>query len=129
MSWLSGIVGTSKLALKGLNWQAWALKIGLALALLIAAYAAGVVNTKQEYAEKEAQRANVRAEQIVKVVEKRIPVIQKQEVVRIETETKIKYIKEKLDEELAKNPDRLGCALSPDELRLYREIAESTRVR
>lgn len=129
MSWLSGIKLAGKGLLTGVNWQMWAWKIGLALALLGSAYGAGVLRTKHSYAELEAQRSKVRAEQIVKVVEKRIPVIQVQEKVRTEVEYKTKYIKEKLNEELAKNPDRPQCAISAAELQYYREIAEQTRVR
>lgn len=129
MSWFSGIKLAGKGLLTGVNWQLWAWKIGLALALLGSAYGAGVLRTKHSYAELEAQRSKVRAEQIVKVVEKRIPVIQVQEKVRTEVEYKTQYIKEKLNEELAKNPDRPQCILSAAELQYYREIAEQTRVR
>ena len=129
MSWLKGIIGTGKAALTGVNWQVWLYKIAFFVALLAGAYGWGVLNTKAEYAEKEAQRAQVRAEQIVKVVEKRIPVVQVQEKVRTETEYKIQYIKEKLNEELARNPDRPACTLSAAELQYYRSIAEQTRVR
>jgi hypothetical protein len=136
MNWLKGLLGTGKAALgatgtllSGVNWTVWLYKLGFVVAVLAATYGAGVLNTKADYAEKEAQRAQVRAEQIVKVVEKRIPVIQVQEKVRTETEYKIEYIKEKLNEELARNPDRPSCALSASELQYYREIAEQTRVR
>jgi len=124
-----GLLGTGKAALTGVNWQLWLAKIGLVLGVLAATYGAGVMNTKADYAEKEAQRAQVRAEQIVKVVEKRIPVIQVQEKVRTETEYRTQYIKEKLNEELERNPSRPSCTLSAAELQYYREIAESTRVR
>jgi len=129
MSWLKGLLGTGKAALTGVNWTVWLYKIGLVVAVLAATYGAGVLNTKADYAEKEAQRAQVRAEQIVKVVEKRIPVIQVQEKVRTETEYRTQYIKEKLNEELERNPSRPSCTLSAAELQYYREIAESTRVR
>ena len=118
-----------KAALIGVNWQLWLWKAGLVLAILTATFGAGVGYEKYNDAQDEAQRANVRAEQIVKVVEKRIPVVQVQEKVRTETEYKIKYIKEKLNEELALHPDRPSCTLSDAELQYYREIAEQTRVR
>lgn len=132
MNWLlaaKGLLGTGKAALTAVNWSVWLYKLGFVLVILAATYGAGVLNTRNAYAEKEAQRAQVRAEQIVKVVEKRIPVIQVQEKIRTETEYKTQYIKEKLNEELARNPDRPSCVLSAAELQYYREIAESTRVR
>ena len=129
MSWFGGIKLASKGLLTGVKWQLWAWKLGLALVLLGSAYGAGVLRTKHSYAVAEAQRASVRAEQVVKVVEKRIPVIQVQEKVRTEVEYKTQYVKEKLNEELAKNPARPQCALSAIELQYYREIAEQTRVR
>ena len=124
-----GLLGTGKAALTGVNWTVWLYKIGFVVAVLAATYGAGVLNTKADYAEKEAQRANVRAGQIVKIVEKRIPVIQVQEKVRTETEYKMQYIREKLNEELARNSSRPSCTLSDAELQYYREIAEQTRVR
>lgn len=129
MSWLGGIKLAGKGLLTGVNWQLFAWKVGLGLALLAGAYGTGVLRTKHSYAEAEAQRSKVRAEQIVAVVEKRIPMVQVQEKVRTEVEYKTQYIKEKLNEELDKSPDRPQCLLSAGELQYYREIAEQTRVR
>ena len=128
MSWLSGIKLAGKGLLTGVNWQMWAWKIGLALALLGSAYGAGVLRTKHSYAELEAQRSKVRAEQVVKVVEKRIPVIQIQEKMNTEVRYKTRTIYEQLNAENEAAPVRPECRLSPDELSNYRKTAELTRV-
>lgn len=128
MNWFGGLIKAGKAGLTGVNWQLWLWKIGLGLALLAGSYGLGVLNTKQNYAEAEAQRANVRAEQIVKVVEKRIPVVQVQEKIRTKVEYDTKVIYKELTDENESTPTRAGCELSPTELHYYREVAKQTRL-
>lgn len=129
MRWFSRLLQAGKVAAKGLNWQLWLWKIGLAVAILIGTYGLGVYNTKVNYAEAAAERAEVRGTKIAQAVVKRAPVVVAGEMKAAKQRDRIVYITEKLNEEAAKAPVRPECKLTPDELRYYREISELTGVR
>lgn len=129
MSWLSRLADAGKIAAKGFNWQLLALKAGLIVAILAGTYGLGVYNTKVNFTEAAAHRAEVRGEQIAEAVVKRAPVVVAGEVQAAKVKDRIVYIEGKLNEEATKAPVRPECKLTPDELRYYGEISELTRVR
>lgn len=129
MSWFGTLLSAGKVAVKGLNWQLLLLKVALVVGILGATYGLGVYNTKVNYAEAAAERAEVRGNKIAKAVVERAPVVVAGEVKAAKQNERVVYIKEKLNEQAAKAPVRPECKLTADELQLYREVAELTGVR
>ena len=106
------------------NWEWYVTKWALILALLVG-WSYFWWDKGHDSCEKKHNKAAIA--QVVADVNTRMPVIAQAERDAAALRQEVKAIKEKLNEETAKNDSRTDCAISDEQLRLYRKLADKTR--
>lgn len=105
------------------NWQYQLYKIGLVV-VIAAGWTYYIWDHGKDYGYRKCSAEQVAG--VIKVVNERLPVIQQAERGAARMEQELNGIKEKLDEEVARNVAS-DCSISDDQLRLYREAASKTK--
>ena len=111
----------------GVNWYMAAFKAAVVIGLAISLYACGSHNATVKCEQAKAEAAEKKSGEIIRYVEKRIPVVQKETAEVIKWKTKVIHTGDKLNEVIQTQPDRPACSLSADELRFFNEQAQATR--
>lgn len=128
---MTNLLDKAKLFAGGLNWQALLLKVAVVAVVAVSIYSVGYTKGKAgcqvKHAEVAAETAKQETITIVKEVEKRVPVVQVQEVESAKLKAKLALTEEKLRAALQTRPDVDACKLSDDERLQWNEIANSTR--
>lgn len=107
----------------GLNWQLLLAKVLVGVVILTGVYLYGGYNCRIEHEKQKTEQAEEHTREVVREVEKRVPVVQIREVESAKQRQEIIVLKEKLDEALAKRPENPNCDLSDDEFNGVRALA------
>lgn len=110
----------------GVNWWMLLFKAAVVIGLAISLYACGSHNATVKCEQAKVVAAEKKSGEIIRYVEKRIPVIQKETEEVIKWKTKVVHTGDKLNESIQAQPDRPACGLSADELRFFNEQAQAT---
>ena len=111
----------------GVNWWMLLFKAAVVIGLAVSLYACGSHNATVKCEQQKVELAEKKSGEIIRYVEKRIPVIQKETEEVIKWKTKVVHTGDKLNEAIKAQPDRPACGLSVDELQFFNEQAAATR--
>ena len=111
----------------GINWWMLLFKAAVVIGLAISLYACGSHNATVKCEQAKVVAAEKKSEEVIRYVEKKIPVIQKETKEVIKWKTKVVHTGDKLNEAIKAQPDRPACGLSVDELQFFNEQAAATR--
>lgn len=104
----------------------------LAYIVIFLAYTAGVYgyatyNCKLDHAKQETVKVETKFVEVVKEVEKRVPVVQHREVASAKQKAEIERLTRKLDEATKNRTNNASCDLSDAEFNSVQDLAEQTR--
>jgi hypothetical protein len=108
----------------GLNWQLLLAKALVGAVILTGAYLYGGYNCRIGHEKQKTGQAEEHTREVVREVEKRVPVVQIREVESAKQRQEIKALKEKLDAAINSRQENPSCDLSDDEFNGVRALAE-----
>lgn len=111
------------LALAGINWYL----VALGLLLLAGSWAHGYHRASLNCEQDKTKEVETKYVEVVKEVEKRVPVVQIREVESTKQKAEIARLKGELDEAINKRPENPSCDLSDAERRGVDELLKKTR--
>jgi hypothetical protein len=108
----------------GLNWQLLLAKALVGAVILAGVYLYGGYNCRIGHEKQKTGQAEEHTREVVREVEKRVPVVQIREVESAKQRQEIKALKEKLDAAINSRQENPSCDLSDDEFNGVRALAE-----
>lgn len=113
-------------AIPGLFWYKLALAVAIAIGYTLFVYNKGVHNAELKCEQQKTEQAEARTIEVIKEVEKRVPVVQTIEVESAAQRAEIRRLKGKLDEALNQRSENPSCDLSDDEFDGVRDLSRQT---